>query len=291
MDMTEPNHKMVMTEVNHKNCDYTARPMSISNGPLAATTVGEGNRSTVLVHGFLGSGRNLRAVALKWAQQAPDRRFLMPDLRGHGDSPPVGDNSSLDTLAADVIATARAHGFSGPLKWVGHSLGGRVGLAAARIAPDEIEEVDLLDISPAPIVGARSESRSVLDALLAAPEHAPDRRSMRAFFVERGLSTGLADWIVMNLREAPGGVSWRIDRAALNRMHPVVTDSDLWEVIETGEVPVRVLRGGRSPYVPDEDAQRLLQLGCEVETIAEAGHYVHVDALDQVVDWLDGVAT
>ncbi|MET0405828.1 MAG: alpha/beta fold hydrolase, partial [Cystobacter sp.] len=93
---------------------------------LASYQMGEGRRPTVLLHGFLGTGRNLRSLVGAWSAADPSRRFLVPDLTGHGTSPPLSPASSLASMAADVVETARAAGMEGPLDFVGHSLGGRV---------------------------------------------------------------------------------------------------------------------------------------------------------------------
>jgi esterase len=254
---------------------------------LAHTVVGEGPREVVLLHGFLGSGQNLRGLARRWGERAP-ARFLIPDLRGHGTSPRLTPDSDLDQLAADVIATAAAAGFTPPLTLVGHSLGGRVALAAARRAPDQTKEVVLLDITPGAIDPEASESRGVLDLLVAAPATAPDRRTMRAHLMDRGLSGGLADWLLMNLEPDPdgGAYRWRFDRQAFLDLHERFTREDLWPVIDRGEVPVQVIRGGRSRYVSDADAARLQAAGVPVDTLEGAGHHVHVEALDALVDVL-----
>jgi esterase len=259
---------------------------------LATATLGEGPESVVLLHGFLGSGKNLRSLAQRWAERAPGRhRFLMMDLPGHGDSPALGPDSDLDALARDVLDAASAAGATDPLYICGHSLGGRVGLAAVRRAPDRVRQVTLLDITPGPIALAASDSRAVLDILVRAPDEVPDRKTMRQHLIGQGLSPGIADWLLMNLEGSPGGVvpgsyRWRFDRQALDRLHVRFTREDLWAVVEQRAVPLRAIRGERSRYLPDADAQRLRENGCPVDTLPEAGHHLHVDALPQLVELL-----
>jgi esterase len=261
-------------------------PLGGPSGPLAALTVGEGPRATVLLHGFLGSAKNLRTLAQRWAERQPERRFLVPDLRGHGDSPPLGPEVDLDALARDVLATAQAAGLTLPLALVGHSLGGRVALAAARLDPGRLGEVVLLDIAPGRVDPLTSESRQVLDLLLAAPNQAADRRQMRAFFLDRGLGPGLADWLLMNLVAQGGRYVWRVDRRALEALHDRSLEEDLWPVVEARSIPIRCIRGGRSRYVTDADAARLKAARCPVDTLPGAGHFMHVDALEPLLDRL-----
>lgn len=254
---------------------------------LEGFEVGQGERPTVLLHGFLGQGRNLRSLAQAWSEADPSRRFLVLDHTGHGTSPALPPDADLDTLARDVLETVRAKGYGGPLDFVGHSLGGRVSLAASLLAPEAVASVALLDISPSPIPSRLSESGNVLDVLLLAPTSAEDRRAMRAELTGHGLSGPLADWLVMNLVPTPEGeVTWRFDRHALERLHRKTSGVDLWPAVERPGARVRCIRGGRSHYVTDADKARMEAAGCPVATLPEAGHFVHVDEPQALLRWL-----
>ncbi len=253
---------------------------------LSTLRLGTGTHATALLHGFLGSGKNLRTLAQRWSEADPSRIFLLPDLRGHGTSPALAPTTDLSEMAKDVLETASAEGLTGPLTLVGHSLGGRVALAAARMQPQALDAVALLDISPSAIASEQSESGAVLGRLLRAPAQAKDRREMRAWLMGERLSGPLADWLVMNLTEREGGVAWRFDREALRQLHERVNREDLWDAVEARAVPIRCFRGERSGYVSDADAARLERAGCPVTTLAGAGHYVHVDALEPLLSGL-----
>jgi len=270
---------------------------------LHAFRVGKGERGAVLLHGFLGSGRNLRTLARRWSEADPSLCILVPDLTGHGESPPLPERPTLEGVAADVEETLEAAGLGGPVLWVGHSLGGRVALAAARRHAADMRGVDLLDIGPGKVPAAEADSGQVVDALCAAPERAGSRREMRDWLCSR-LPPALADWLAMNLvpsegalRQAQGsalrlaqgsGFAWRVDREALRRAHPAMLSEDLWDVVLGRRVPIRCARGGESPYVPGADARRLEANGCPVTTFLGAGHFLHVDALEPLVAWLAG---
>jgi esterase len=261
--------------------------MTTSQLPLASFSLGDGSRGGVLLHGFLGSGTNLRSLAQRWVAQQPGLRLLVPDLRGHGDSPPLAPDQDLGAMADDVLATAAAAGLSAPFTLVGHSLGGRVALAAAERAPHKLSEIVLLDIGPSPIDPTATGSARVLSVLLAAPQQAPDRRTMREILVGGGLSAPITNWLLMNLESfADGQYRWRFDRRALAALHDRFNREDLWHVVEARPVPIRCIRGGRSRHVSDQDADRLRAAGCPVDTIPDAGHDLHVEALDPLVQLL-----
>jgi esterase len=254
---------------------------------LASFQLGDGPIGVVLLHGFLGSGKNLRGLAQRWLARAPDHRILVPDLRGHGGSPPLDGSSDLGALAADVAATAAELGFPAHPRVVGHSLGGRVALAGAMRDAGWARDIVLIDITPGPMDPHATDTRRVLDMLVAAPDTALDRRTMRAALTDQGMSAAIADWLMMNVEpDAAGVYRWRFDRAALAHFHDHFAGQDLWPVVEAGAVPLRAIRGGRSRYLPAGDAARLEAAGVPVDTIPDAGHHVHMDAPDALVELL-----
>ncbi len=246
--------------------------------------LGGDERPTLLLHGFLGSGRNLRTLASGWARRDPTRRLVLLDLPGHGQSPPLPEDATLRDLAQEVLGTARALGLPTPWTLVGHSLGGRVALVAASLAPREVGSVTMLDVAPGPIPRSRQGSVPVLEALLRAPATAPDRRAMRAWLVEEGeLPEPIADWLLLNLEQEAGRVRWRIERERLAELHPRVSSEDLWPIAESRPAPLIVVRGARSRYVSPEELTRLQGLGALTATV-DAGHDVHVEAPEEVLN-------
>jgi esterase len=250
---------------------------------LAHQRFGEGPRAVVLLHGFLGSGRNLTSLARGLSERRAGLSVFALDLTGHGSSPALPPGADLATLASDVLATTRRFSGSAPIIVVGHSLGGRVALRAALLEPTAIAHVTLLDISPSPLP-AGGETAGVVEALLRAPDTAPDRNAFRAHFTGAGLPAALTEWLLLNLVHESGRYRWRIDRAALAEFHERTAREDLWPAVE-GErtYTVTCIRGGRSPYVSEPDARRLSRAGCAIVTIPDAGHFVHADRPADVV--------
>jgi pimeloyl-ACP methyl ester carboxylesterase len=119
--------------------DGTAR--SADGVPIRFQALGKGEPTVVLVHGW-ALDRHV------WDGQVPSlsgrHRVVTLDLAGHGES---GRERSAWTMAAfgeDVKAVVEAVGAK-RVVLVGHSMGGPVVLEAARLMPDRVQGIVLVD--------------------------------------------------------------------------------------------------------------------------------------------------
>ncbi len=240
---------------------------------------GSGTRPVLLLHGFLGSAKNLGALARAWSQADETLKLVLPDQLGHGRSPPLPPSGSLDAMAESVADLLDQLGLD-HADIVGHSMGGRVALALARRSPSRVGKIALLDIRPGPI--ERSDTEQVLAALLAAPDQTESRAAMRQALEDEGLSRPVAEWLTMaGEPTSDDRFGWRIDRSALAHFHDRMRSEDLWPVVE--RTPTVCIRGETSAYVGIEDERRLEELGGRTVTIAGAGHFLHAERTDAVV--------
>ena len=241
-------------------------------------------RAIVVLHGFLGSRRNVATLARRLGEHLPSLTVTALDLAGHGEGRPLPPGADLTALARAVLDDARAPGVPTPLAIVGHSLGGRVALRAGLLEPAAIAHVTLLDIGPS-ARKSDGETGDVVAALLAAPDSAPSREVFRAHFRAAGLAPDIVEWLLLNLEPTSGGYRWRIDRAALGALRERTAAEDLWPAVEgPHDYSLHCVRGARSGYVSDEDARRLTAAGCPVDTIEGAGHFLHVERPAEVVE-------
>jgi esterase len=250
---------------------------------LAHTRRGEGPHRVLLLHGFLGSGRNLGALVRAWSERDSSLGLVQADLLGHGRSPPIPEGADLYALGAAGLALMADA--PEPFWVVGHSLGGRVALTMRAQAPDRVRAVTLLDIAPGPTLGL--PSGDIARFLLEAPAEAPDRETFAQYFRGRGLTRGLTEWLLMNLDGVDGAYRWRVDREGLVAFHRRTGATDLWPVAEAHAAVIRAIRGAASNYVRAEDLERFRALDIPVSTAPDAGHFVHVDATAAVLDALE----
>nr|WP_221377895.1 alpha/beta hydrolase [Actinoplanes polyasparticus] len=172
----------------------------------------------ILVHGTLSW------ASWAFAGQRPlarDRRILLPDRRGFGDSPePAGGTSDYAVDAVDLLelmAAAAPHG----VHLVGHSCGGTVTMPAAAARPDLVRSLVLVEpcahtvAASVPVVAATIEDGRRFMA--GAKEHDPSA------YVELAYPTGP--------RPEPASSLLRAARTALS-------ERPCW----LAEVPVQALR-------------------------------------------------
>lgn len=84
--------------------------------------------SLLLIHGLGGSWRSWEPVL---DGLAAEREVIAPDLPGHGDTPPLDGETSIETLADSVTDFMDAQDLTG-VDVVGNSMGGRLVLELAR---------------------------------------------------------------------------------------------------------------------------------------------------------------
>lgn len=261
---------------------------------------GPATRSALLLHGILGSGANWRSFVRRLLAHPAARgwRFVLPDLRGHGERPADGLEPTLAACAQDCAALEAASGKG--FDWIlGHSFGGKVACTfAARhaLAPRALWLLDTPPM-PAPLVdrGGDSVVRVLASLEAFAAQADPDiptelpAAQARPRVVRRleadGLPASVAAWLGTSVRATPdGGWGWRFDLATVRALLEDFAGRDClpWLAFEGDPTLRRVLvRGAESDRFPPE---ALAALGdpsragwLETVVLPQAGHWLHVD--------------
>jgi pimeloyl-ACP methyl ester carboxylesterase len=143
----------VATDGKHRLEGFDERELEWLGTRLCYAVGGDGP-PLVLVHGLGGTIENWRALA---PPLAFGHRVLVPDLPGHGGSAPLPEAGDVDALAEAVLAVADAEKVRGAV-WIGHSLGGVVGLRVAALYPDAVRG---LVLAAAAGIGSASRAAQV----------------------------------------------------------------------------------------------------------------------------------
>ncbi|GCE82347.1 alpha/beta fold hydrolase [Komagataeibacter diospyri] len=226
----------------------------------------------VFLHGLFGRARNFGFFQRRIAAT---RRTLALDLRNHGASP----HGPMDypTLAADVCETLAAHNAL-PATVVGHSMGGKTAMMLALSFPAEVHSLMVVDIAPGE--GGFSQSHELARKLadLPLPDFL-DRAGADAWLGQVIPEKSVRDLMLMNLDlgERP---RWNIGLREIVASMPVIIG---WPDLQPGihyDGPTLFVAGGRSHYIQPDNypAMRRLFPHYRLETIPDAGHWVHAQA-------------
>lgn len=266
-------------------------------------------RLGVFLHGILGSGGNWRTLARRAIEgahaaspDAPAWGAELVDLRNHGRSLGFAPPHTLAACVGDLEALRAS--FEAPVELVlGHSFGGKVVLAwlaahGEALVAAGLRRAIVVDSVPGAGASARASdvTRRVVDALVAAPAWYPDRAGFSRELTHAGLEKGTVDWLAMNVGPAKGeggqdGFAFKLDLDAIRALLRDYLEQDLWSVVESppAGLVLDVVVGGRSEVLSADDRARLRAAesraggGLRVTEIAEAGHWVHVDAPDAML--------
>lgn len=251
--------------------------------------VGGVGRPVVLVHGLGGTAANWRLVAPELARR---RRVIVPDLPGHGDSGPLsglpaGTAPTLAAYAEAVLAVLRAEDAL-PAPWVGHSLGGVIGLRAALLHPDDVQGIVLA--AAAGISSATRNARAVVAALgVLRPGRLAARRPQTFAHTSRGRTLafgwwGVADPVGLAPEMAEAFLSGPPRHTDLRSAGRALVAGDARTDLDGVACPVLCLWGGEDNWVPLEDGMEYARrLGAPLRVIADCGHLLIGERPDAIV--------
>lgn len=243
---------------------------------------GDSGPNVILLHGLFGSHENLGVLARGLAAHC---RVHALDLRNHGRSPHAG-TMTYPEMAADVCTTMDAHDLRQAVI-IGHSMGGKVAMELALTNPDRVADLVVLDI--APVAYPRSHdielaAMQALDTSLLATRGEADQA-----LAEELPNPAIRQFLLKNLVRADDGFAWRIPLETIADAYP-----DLLAAPSAGtsEDPALFIRGGASDYVTTEHEREIRARfhAATIETIADAAHWLHIEApaavTERVLEWI-----
>ncbi len=236
---------------------------------LHAESAGHG-ASVVLLHGLFGRARNLAVVA---RGLAGTHRVLSIDLRNHGQSPHA-PGMSYDAQAGDVLETLDALNVR-CADFLGHSMGGKVAMACALLAPARVARLLVADIAPVAYAHRNAAVAAAMRAIV--PHPAMTRADVAAALANDVPDAAVRSFLAQNFQpgEAP---DWRI---GLNFIAAGMADIEGWPAFSHArfEGPVLFVAGEASDYVQPghHDVARALFPAARFMALKNAGHWLHAD--------------
>jgi pimeloyl-ACP methyl ester carboxylesterase len=253
-----------------------------------------------VLHGIFGAGKNWLSFMRRLVASRPDWQFLLPDLRGHGQSLAAPPPHDLTSAARDLAALDEPAGAAPITAVIGHSFGGKVALAyAAERALDQVWVLDSAPLggrgpSPAPHPGNRADPEaSPTMAVLRALESLGPRFASRGDFTraleQRGFSSQIAAWLAMSLRRGHDGFELGLDLPAIRSLLASHFRDDWWPELARTDRELYLVVAEKSFVWDAGELARLDELAsgnphCHVHRLPDAGHWVHVDAPEALLE-------
>ncbi|CAB4340411.1 MAG: alpha/beta fold hydrolase [Actinobacteria bacterium] len=245
-----------------------------SERALSALVWGTAPPEIVFLHGGAQNAHTWDTVAL-----ALDRPLVAIDLPGHGHSD-GGKNGSLNvpSNAEDIAVAIRELAPSAKLV-VGMSLGGMTSVALAGHAPELVQRLALIDVTPG-VDGPKSQQ---IANFINGPESFPNFDELLARTIEFNptrTESSLRRGILHNaLQLEDGSWVWRYRRMVESGgNHPDF--SSLWDIISASSMPLLLARGMLSQSVVDDaDEAELVKRRPDAQIVhfEQAGHSIQGD--------------
>lgn len=218
--------------------------------------------TVIIAHGVTGCSADHSPLARRL--NSAGYHVLAADAPGCGKSDPPTDTErgfGLGAFAND-FCTMLDQRAKGPVRWIGASKGGGLGIRLAGQFPDHVHSLLLYDVGvslPVPMIGALAKR-------LAEPPVFPTLLEFRghlARFFERNnclLSPERLDEIALgwSRRTDDGRFTYHYDPRTAAQFAHCPEDFDLMPQWEAIRCPVLVLKGGNSGVLPNEELAEML---------------------------------
>lgn len=251
---------------------------------ISALRWGTGPSRVVFIHGGAQNAHTFDAVVLGLGVPA-----LALDLPGHGrsawradgDYTPQQNAATLQPVLAELAPAAELV--------VGMSLGGLTAIRLAAAAPQLVDRLAIIDITPSALghhfrMGAADRQRA---ALLHGTRTFPDIASvleLTAATAPHRDRDSLLREVIHNVRRLPDGRwTWRHDT-----MRALCDFTELWADVSAITAPTTLIRGRDSVFVADADADEYAHRspGLRTHVVPDSGHSVQNDAPQTLVELL-----
>lgn len=206
---------------------------------------------------------------------------LAVDLPGHGHSDWRPDRDYGPWTAADAVVPVLREWAPHADGVVGMSLGGLTTIRLTAAAPDLVRRAVIVDVTPSVLLHVRSMTRAErgTTALIGGPRSFATREEiieLTAAAAPGRSRSSVRRGVIHNTRQRPDGRwEWRYDTLGGPGDY-----KPLWEHVSAARMPLTLVCGGSSGFVPDTDAEEFLHHNpsARVHVVPGAGHSVQSDA-------------
>ncbi len=260
------------------------------DGHLAVRTMGEGERTFVLAHGWTNEARIWGPVATRLVEKG--HRVAVYDQRGHAGSSAGSDGLTMSALAED-LATVISHLDTTDVVVVGHSMGGMTGQALLVERPDVVKQhvgAMVLVSTACEQVGGRAALDAAAARVLASPtfDRALGSRRLGHRMVRGTVGRAVVASHLEAVRETLAATSHATRTGFLAAMRAM----DFSEALASVDLPVHIVVGSRDRLTPPAQSRRLAAIipSATLRVIDGAGHMLSLEAPDELTAELERAA-
>jgi len=232
----------------------------------------------IILHGLFGTLDNWQTIARRLSDHYS---VYIVDQRNHGRSA-HNDMMNYSAMAEDLRCFMEEHWiFKASI--IGHSMGGKVAMQFALNNPEMLEKLVVIDIANKRYSDGHSPIFRAMMAL--DTKSIDDRKQADAQLLQNGIgSMRIRQFLLKNLsKNKNGGYDWKMNLPVIYEHY-----SDILQPVEGQDIfmgPAMFVRGLQSDYVLEED---ILDIRTHfpkalLETIPNAGHWVHADAPEELL--------
>ena len=231
----------------------------------------------IILHGLLGMSDNWVTLGRRLGETM---HVLIPDLRNHGASP-HSDEFSLRIMTSDISEFISTR-FDGPVRIMGHSLGGRIAVNIAVSEPHLIQSMVAVDIAPRMyppntyLLNMLKQMRSVnLRQMSSLAE-------IENVLAEKFPDARIRNFILKNVGKVGTAYTWKPNVDSIingfNELMAPLSSNALYRG------PALFVRGGLSEFIAPDDFAIIEKIfpSSRIVTIQRAGHWVQADAPKQL---------
>ncbi|GAB6058388.1 alpha/beta fold hydrolase [Desulfonatronum parangueonense] len=233
--------------------------------PISYEVHGTGEPTLVFVHGWSCDGRY-------WRMQAPyfsnNHRVVVIDLAGHGHSGLGREEYTMDAFGKDVQAVVEEVGAEQVIL-VGHSMGGPVSVAAARLMPGRV--IGVIGVDTFHDV-SHPMTREEFDSWMALlrPDFATGAaRFVGQMFIEK-TDPALRDWVVADMSAAPPKAAL----SAMEHMLSAVVSGEALSAFDGLETPIVAINADLWPTNVEANQRHMHSF--DVVIMEGTDHFLHM---------------
>ncbi|MFM2483851.1 alpha/beta fold hydrolase [Celerinatantimonas yamalensis] len=227
-------------------------------------------QAVFLIHGLFGSGDNLTSLGKYLSKNF---QVYLVDIFNHGQSPRM-DSMNYRQHARAFLETMNELGVNDGYL-VGHSMGGKLAMASALLAPERITKLVVADMSPVRYQHAHKQEFAGLNSVQL--DQISNRRDADTQLAQYIDNSGVRQFLLKSLKREGPRWRWQFDIANLQAHYNDIIDWPFEQERFAG--PTLFIKGQLSSYIQLTYQNAIVSQfpNAQIKIIAQAGHWLHAE--------------